>query len=45
MCHFMVPNAQGLLWLSNPTQVMQHYVIKSVSDLQHDGGFLRVLHQ
>jgi hypothetical protein len=28
---------------SNPTQAMQHYVIKFVSDLRQVGGFLRVL--
>jgi hypothetical protein len=28
---------------SNPTQEIQHYVIKFVSDLQQVGGFLRVL--
>jgi hypothetical protein len=27
----------------NPTQMIQHYVIKFVSDLQPVGGFLRVL--
>jgi hypothetical protein len=29
--------------ISNPTQAMQHYVIKFVSGLQQVGGFLRVL--
>jgi hypothetical protein len=28
---------------SNPTQAIQHYMIKFVSDLQQVGGFLRVL--
>jgi hypothetical protein len=28
---------------SNPTQAIQHYVIKFVSDLRQVGGFLRVL--
>jgi hypothetical protein len=28
---------------SNPTQAMQHYVIKFVSDLRQVGGFLLVL--
>jgi hypothetical protein len=28
---------------ANPTQAMQHYVIKFVSDLRQIGGFLRVL--
>jgi hypothetical protein len=28
---------------SNPTQAIQHYVIKFVSDLRLVGGFLRVL--
>ena len=29
--------------ISNPTQVIQHYVIKFVGDLWQVGGFLRVL--
>ena len=28
---------------SNPTQAIQHYVIKFVNDLRQVGGFLRVL--
>jgi hypothetical protein len=28
---------------SNPTQAIQHYVIKFVSDLRQVGGFLRIL--
>jgi hypothetical protein len=28
---------------ANPTQAMQHYVIKFVSDLQQVSGFLRAL--
>jgi hypothetical protein len=29
--------------ISNPTQAIQHYVIKFISELRQVGGFLRVL--
>ena len=42
LCSICIPITTNVM-SSNPTQTIQHYVIKFVSDLPQVSGFLRVL--